>query len=312
MLGAHEAQAEPAAAPAAPLAAGAPSKSDPPPPVPLRLVPREITPELVWRPEWPRVQTAELIATGVFAAGIVPFLALPPSQKTWTSTNSFDEGARNALRLGGEPARNAARDMSDLLLSINATFPFFIDALGSAYWSRKSRDVAFQMMEIDAEVLIITGFLQSAVSTLSNRQRPYGRLCPTDADAQSRDCFSNTRYHSFFSGHSATAFAGAGLICTHHMKLSLWGGGAPDVLACVGGFASAAATAYLRVASDQHYLSDILVGSAIGTMTGLGLPWLLHYRHGKSIAPRAGASRPSPVSLTFVPGPLGGSLVGSF
>lgn len=279
---------------------------------PVRLVPRETTPELVWDPRWPRFRTAEFVATGILAAGIVPFVIIPPSKSPWRAPNGFDESARNTLRLGSETSRDTARGASDFLLSINATFPFFIDALASAYWLRKSRDVAFQMVEIDAEVMVVTVFLQSLSSSLTSRERPFGRTCPADPDAQNRDCFSNNHYRSFFSGHTSTAFAGAGLICSHHMNLSLWGGGAPDILACVGGFASAATTAYLRVAGDQHYLSDVLLGSAIGTLTGLGLPWLLHYRYGKATAPRPKDTKSNHLSWTFAPTPLGGSVVGTF
>jgi len=46
----------------------------------------------------------------------------------------------------------------------------------------------------------------------------------------------------------------------------------------------------MRVATDVHYVSDVLVGATIGTATGLLLPWALHYRYG---ATHSGAALPS-------------------
>ena len=40
---------------------------------------------------------------------------------------------------------------------------------------------------------------------------------------------------------------------------------------------AAAAVGTLRIVGDQHYASDVLLGAGIGTMSGLGIPWLLHY-----------------------------------
>ena len=69
----------------------------------------------------------------------------------------------------------------------------------------------------------------------------------------------------------------------------------------------AATTALLRVATDVHYVSDVLVGATIGTTTGLLLPWALHYRYGAT--PRASSSEPS---LTVLPllGPTMNGLFG--
>lgn len=319
-LFAGRAVAQPAVPPVSPAASAepapsalAPRKDEPPKSAaPIRLVPREVTTDLVWNPAWPRFRTAEFVATGLMAAAVVPFVVLPESKSPWTTYNGFDERVRNALRLGSEEGRNAARGASDFFLTVNSTFPFFIDALASAFWFRNSRDVAFQMVEIDAEVLVATVLLQRASAVLISRERPYGRNCPADPDKQNADCFSKDHFHSFFSGHTSVSFAGAGLICSHHMNLKLWGGGLPDALACVGGFAAAATTGYLRIAADNHYLSDVLLGSAIGTMTGLGLPWLLHYRYGKSLEPRRKNTKPNHVSWMVVPTPMGASLGGTF
>jgi membrane-associated phospholipid phosphatase len=98
-------------------------------------------------------------------------------------------------------------------------------------------------------------------------------------------------------------------VCSHHAHLPLYGGGAPDVLACAASFAAAATVGTLRVVSDQHFTTDVLTGAAVGTLTGLGLPWLLHYRGGAT--PDVSA-RPAGATVGFVPAPLGGAIVGVF
>ena len=36
-----------------------------------------------------------------------------------------------------------------------------------------------------------------------------------------------------------------------------------------------AATAYLRIAADKHYATDVLAGAVLGSAVGLTVPWLM-------------------------------------
>ena len=66
----------------------------------------------------------------------------------------------------------------------------------------------------------------------------------------------------------------------------------------IAGAASAALVGYLRVAADQHYLVDVLAGSALGTLVGVAIPLLLHRRlQGPA---HAGALRPAPGGVAVV------------
>ncbi len=217
-----------------------------------------------------------------------------------------DEDARDQLRLDGYLARRRARDASDVLLAVTVTTPMLADAVTTAGWYHRSPDVAEQMLLIDAEVLAVTTGVHGLVAALANRERPYGRTCGSELDADGLDCRRNDRYRSFFSGHSSVSFAAASLICIHHQELELYGGGAADALACGAGYAAATATATLRVVGDMHYLSDVMVGAAWGTVAGLGLPWVFHYRV------KDGGSRESARQLHLVPYPGGVSLGGTF
>jgi membrane-associated phospholipid phosphatase len=93
---------------------------------------------------------------------------------------------------------------------------------------------------------------------------------------------------SFFSGHVTFVFAvvvsGSTLFFMQDMP------GAPYVLGV--GLAVAGFTGYLRMAADKHYLSDVVVGAAVGSLVGWAVPYLFH-RPGKG-APQAGDLLPAP------------------
>ncbi len=261
-----------------------------------------------WKPHWPRFSTAEWITTGAFAALAISAQLVPPRADPWQGGVVADESARDALRLTDLDDRRAARDMSDVLLTSLMAYPFMVDALVMTAWHHRSPDTALQMALINSEVLAITAGLQGLANVIANRERPYARNCGGELPGTVRDCDSNKRYQSFYSGHSAQAFAAAGLICSHHLNLELYGGGWADIVPCAAGFALATATGALRVMGDQHYLSDVAIGAAMGTLVGLGVPWLLHYRHGPRERSRLGTG----VTIRLLPMPTGAGIVGTF
>ena len=64
---------------------------------------------------------------------------------------------------------------------------------------------------------------------------------------------------SFPSGHTAKAFLGATLLAHEYGHLSPW--------IPIAGYSVATATGVLRVLNNYHYVSDVLVGAAIGILT---------------------------------------------
>ena len=66
---------------------------------------------------------------------------------------------------------------------------------------------------------------------------------------------SNAR-NSFPSGHTATAFMGAEILNKEYKDVSPWIGYA--------GYFVAAATGYLRIYNDRHYINDVIAGACIG------------------------------------------------
>ena len=64
---------------------------------------------------------------------------------------------------------------------------------------------------------------------------------------------------SFPSGHTATAFMGATLLAHEYGHRYIW--------APIAGYTFATATGVFRVLNNRHYISDVLVGAAVGILT---------------------------------------------
>ena len=261
---------------------------------------------LEWR--WARFRPSEYFVTGAAALISVGTFVIPPAEGRWRGGVLADEDVRGSVQLSRYHDRRTARDASDVLLGALIAYPVLVDGVAIASGHYGSDDVMEQMILIDAEVLAVTSAVQSAVAAVASRERPYGRDCGDDLSEDTRDCRRHTRHRSFFSGHASMAFAAAGLTCSHHMNLELYGGGAPDAAVCALSLAGAAATGWLRVMGDVHYVSDIGVGALWGSLTGFGLPWLLHYS--QPIAKRRRDE--SSLRLHLVPLPAGAGVGGSF
>lgn len=261
---------------------------------------------LVWSPRWARAGLPNYVLTGAAATLSLVFAITPPIRAQPSTRLGFDESARASLRLQEIEERYIVRDASDVTLSLLVTYPFFVDALIAAQWYRASPEVAFEMAVIDAEALAITAAIQGVTNTLAARERPFGRDCGGALPGDLNDCVSSMRYRSFFSGHSSLAFTSAALVCSHHLRLDLFGGGAVELATCGVAMGTAAATALFRVMADQHYLSDVLTGAAVGTIVGFLVP-ALHYgfADGTSFGNQG-------LQLRLLPTSNGLSVVGSF
>jgi membrane-associated phospholipid phosphatase len=221
----------------------------------------------------------------------------------------FDEDVRDALRQTTLRDERRARDISDVLLTGAVSYPFF-DSVVIAGWYRGSPHAARKLAWINAEAMAVPAGLQGVTNIIAGRERPFGRRCGNGKPADSRDCDSNDRYYSFFSGHTSQAFTAAGLVCIHHAYLPIYGGTFYDGGICGLGMLTAAATGALRIAGDQHYFTDVATGAVVGTLVGVGLPWLLFYRHGPDAGEARG--RDEQLRLQLLPTTNGLTLMGAW
>lgn len=225
----------------------------------------------------------------------------------WDRRLGVDEAVRDVVRGNSFGTTQVARDASDVLLSMNLSYPYIGDALINAAWYRQSPEVGREMALVDTEALAITVAIQQGVANLTGRERPYGRDCGTEELPERYSaCLLHDRYRSYFSGHTSLSFTAAALTCTHHAHLPLHGGRF-EWLPCVLGVSSATATGALRIAGDRHYFTDVITGALVGGMVGWLVPtWHYHRRLRSGAGPGQGAP------VTLVPTPRGFILQGVF
>jgi len=77
---------------------------------------------------------------------------------------------------------------------------------------------------------------------------------------------NSSDFRSFPSGHTSTAFVAAEFLHQEFGHHSPW--------ISVAGYASAAATGYLRLYNNQHWLGDVLAGAAIGMASTKFIYWV--------------------------------------
>ena len=198
--------------------------------------------------DWAPVRTWDYVAlpTGLAATLAVNLTGSPPTR--WEGGIFFDDWARNGLRLNSDTARSNAADISTVLLIANGIAPLLLDAGLLTGLVHRRGDLAWQMFILDGEALTLTTLLTETTKRLAGRARPSG---PGEND-------------SFFSGHTSVASAGATLLCLQHLELELLGNTAADAAVCGAAGVAALGTGLLRIMSDRHWASDVIVGTAVG------------------------------------------------
>jgi membrane-associated phospholipid phosphatase len=246
----------------------------------------EITPDyptgwsgLHWHGHWRAVGTREYITIPALAASFlgVQLFTSRPSKARWSSPILFDRPVRNTLRIRSAKGRRTAGTVSDVIFVWEILHPTVVDPLLVAWMMRESPLVAWQMFVIDAQAYALTLFVTDIVKRGSARQRPWVDTADCAQNPGGRECGSSEAYQSFFSGHAATTATGAGLICAHHTQLSLYQSDLLDQSACLLAVLGTAMTGAMRIASDHHWTSDVLVGHLVGYASGYLLPTLLYY-----------------------------------
>ncbi len=191
-------------------------------------------------------------AAAVWAGGEYVRLRRAPApgleREAQRALNKLDRGAREMLMRVRATA--AAERVSDALGFGAAPLACLaalvrVDGLGLAL----VRD-ALKVLRAVA----VTGALNQVIKFAAPRERPFAAGA---AEALGRD-----RYGSFFSNHTSAVAA----MATATARLAARRGASGWIGAPL--FALALFVGYLRLAADQHYLTDVLAGAAFGTGAG--------------------------------------------
>ncbi len=241
-------------------------------PDPLPMAPAH---RLEWH--WKRVHWGEIAGTAALATGAIVVSVVAEPSARWTRTNGFDDWFRDRLRVSSTTQNRLGRASDALALTLIA-FPVLVDSVGVALIGDKNKQVAGQLIAIQAQAFAMTGFLTSVTKVAAGRQRPDAE--EQGCDELGQDCGSGVN-GSFFSGHTSFAFTGAGLTCVEHRHLRLFGR-VGDPLACATTLTMASLTGVFRIMANKHWTTDVITGAGIGLLSGWFMPWLLHFRHDTS------------------------------
>ena len=210
--------------------------------------------------------------------------ALAPDACRWCSPGALDDGFRE-VTVWGDPGR--AKRISDVvgygLTPIVSSALLVIAGANGPGRATRTLDDLIMMFEIVWGTQLVTQIVKISAA----RQRPYANYRTDPAPLSQEDNLS------FISGHSSLTFSiavGAGLLAHrrgYRLEPVIWG----------AGLALAATTAYLRMAADRHYFTDVVVGGAAGAL-------------GAALIPRLTGSLPA--GTTIVPQPNGLALTGQF
>jgi membrane-associated phospholipid phosphatase len=224
------------------------------------------------RPPEPRVDwTADSIITaaGVGVALGASLIPVDCSRRWKTELLPFDRAACRTFS-------SSAADWSNGLVMLTVALPVALQ-VGAGV-----DEAAGKRLLVYGETLSLTLALNAVTKYLVGRPRPHVyHSDPRVSDYAERQ--GKDSHLSFFSGHTAIAFAAAvsgSYLFTQTSndrgaRTGVWG---TELFL-------AAATAGLRVRAGQHFPSDVLVGAVVGTGLGVAIP-SLHYsgRHPRALS----------------------------
>jgi hypothetical protein len=190
-----------------------------------------------------------------------------PSGCVICSSQDLDEDAREIFRLGSPRLMRDARRASDSLVSLVLPAGALAASGLGAYRDGSPRHL-YEDAIVVAEAATIAADLNTLAKHTLSRRRP--------------DAAGEVAGESFYSSHTSRAFALA--VSTATVATIRGRRGAPWLWGA--GLTLSTGVAYLRVASDSHWLSDVAVGAAVGSAVGFAVPWFLHRGHSKLASSR--------------------------
>ncbi len=233
----------------------------------------------------------DLILDGVIAGAGVGFVALaefilkePFAHETcvWCNPPGFDHSIRDSWKWSSAQTPILISDITQATHFVGTySFMAFV-----GYQSGRSDFIAQDLILI-TESIATTLVLTNIIKWMVGRERPSVHYESDGLSARENNL-------SFFSGHSALA---ASLTAASTTLAYLRGYDEAPWLLGIGG-TIALATAYLRVAGDAHYFSDVVTGLIFGGGLGVAIPLLFHGR--KTEAQTSPAISIGPSSVNFV------------
>jgi len=131
-----------------------------------------------------------------------------------------------------------------------------IAAIGIATYTAFDHDYWMDNLMVFSEIMLAQSAFAKWTKTFSSRYRPF----VYDAEVSDRKKREYNSQHSFYSMHSSTTFAASTFAYYYYSQN--FGKSIPTALLL---YSPSVATAVLRVASANHFPSDVVTGAVIGS-----------------------------------------------
>lgn len=207
------------------------------------------------------------------------------------SLNGLDANMRDLVRWDNTGAADTASNVTAYVVG-----PIVALGMGAVAAGREGRLPEWRENTLEIlEAMVIATVVGKLSKVAFARKRPYAHYSTDQTEPDDPD-----ENESFVSGHTTLAFslavAGGTVASIRGYKTAPW------VWAI--GLTAAAATGYFRMAADQHYATDVLVGAVTGGAIGFAVPWFL----GRRDIPQGEAPPPAPAPTLDLRD--GGAIVG--
>lgn len=240
--------------------------------------PPEEEPELSWPEDIRHLHWSEYVVAPLLVGGAFSLYLLPPSPSTdGSNLTGFDLSIQRRIRIENEGGRSFVKALGNI--GFIGTFAYrAFDDLVMAGAVRGGWDVAWQLAVIDATAFGFSGAVTWGAQALYGRQRPSYHFCEEEMGVGHPDCDDGDRTNrSLISGHLSISVTGAALTCLHHSRLRIYGNQRRGRAACVSHAVMAGLTGIARATRDDHWATDIFMGTALGVVSGWLIPRLLYY-----------------------------------
>jgi membrane-associated phospholipid phosphatase len=216
---------------------------------------------------------------------------LAPARPRWSDRRDGNDALNPFDRAGTHLRWSDPRD-ADALSNLSLYVLTGLSSLGfTAVAAKVDRDTnahAWENSLIILEATSIAAATTQVTKFVAGRQRPCAHLGPPGATSPCGPD-SHDENLSFISGHATVGAAlavSSGVVASlrrYSLAPLVWSSGALFALS----------TGYLRIAANKHYLSDVLVGFAVGSALGAAVPLLFHGQSSDAASP--GPRAPPPI-----------------
>ena len=241
------------------------------------VAPASASAQAQWDETWPEFGVVDGVVLGVGVATAVTLeIVGGPEKPRWNREILLDLPLRKAIGSRSVKGEHRAAIVSDITAGTLILSPLLVAGIGGIVVHNDDK-VGVNFLLFSAEAFAVSFGLTNLIKTAVGRARPAVAAC---FEARQHDptapCDPRPNV-SFFSGHTAVAFTGAGLLCSFATVTDYYGAGAAGPAVCATALAGATTVAALRLVANKHHLSDVLVGVVEGLLVGWVWPTVRYH-----------------------------------